>query len=168
MTTRLNSPPARLYRRDMAWPKKKVVRRTLDRSTARVSFGEKCSKSTRVAILAMDQVTQPRQFTLYGENGCSNTLEVRPGSIGIVSADCPDVSFGEKCSKSTRVAILASPSLMPGRGTRGGKAFSMAARARETCPDKICVQQGFLHDSRLPVTCLPNRIVITLEPSGEE
>ncbi len=73
--------------------------------------------------IPLDQVTQPRQFTLYGENGCSNTLEVRPGSIGIVSADCPD---------------------------------------------KICVQQGFLHDSRLPVTCLPNRIVITLEPSGED
>ena len=78
---------------------------------------------TLIMSIPLDQVTQPRQFTLYGENGCSNTLEVRPGSIGIVSADCPD---------------------------------------------KICVQQGFLHDSRLPVTCLPNRIVITLEPSGED
>lgn len=78
---------------------------------------------TLVMSIPLDDVAQPRQFTLYGENGCSNTVEVRPGSIGIVAADCPD---------------------------------------------KICVQQGFLQDSRLPITCLPNRLVITLQPSREE
>lgn len=32
------------------------------------------------------------------------------------------------------------------------------------CPDKLCVKQGFLKDSRLPITCLPNRLVICLRP----
>lgn len=28
------------------------------------------------------------------------------------------------------------------------------------CPDKLCVHQGFISDSKLPITCLPNRLVI--------
>ena len=74
---------------------------------------------TLIMSIPLDQVTQPRQFTLYGENGCSNTLEVRPGSIGILSADCPDW---------------------------------------------LCVRQGFISDTKLPITCLPNRLVIQLRP----
>ncbi len=65
----------------------------------------------------LSAVTESSVFTLTGENGCSNTIEVRPGSIGIISADCPD---------------------------------------------KLCVQQGFISDSLLPVTCLPNRLVIQI------
>ena len=34
----------------------------------------------------------------------------------------------------------------------------------EVCPDKLCVHQGFISDSRLPITCLPNRLVIRLRP----
>jgi len=69
------------------------------------------------------KVQESRTFTIEGKNGCVNEVEVRPGSIGILSADCPD---------------------------------------------KICVSQGFISDSRLPITCLPNRLVILLRPvSGE-
>ena len=28
------------------------------------------------------------------------------------------------------------------------------------CPDQICVHQGFISTSLLPITCLPNRLVI--------
>lgn len=31
-----------------------------------------------------------------------------------------------------------------------------------SCPDQICVKQGFIRDSGLPITCLPNRLVIRL------
>lgn len=31
-----------------------------------------------------------------------------------------------------------------------------------TCPDQICVRQGAVSDSRLPIVCLPNRLVIQL------
>lgn len=38
----------------------------------------------------MDGVDTPCRFTVTGENGCVNELEIRSGSIGMVSADCPD------------------------------------------------------------------------------
>lgn len=70
-----------------------------------------------IASISLDEVHEPYRFTVTGDGGCTNEIEVRPGSIGIISANCPD---------------------------------------------KLCVQQGFISDSRLPVTCLPNRVVILL------
>lgn len=70
----------------------------------------------------LSAVSQPYTFTVTGENGCTNEIEVRPDEIGIISADCPD---------------------------------------------KFCVHQGFISDSRLPITCLPNRLVIQLRPTDE-
>lgn len=70
----------------------------------------------------LSAVSQPYTFTVTGENGCTNEIEVRPDEIGIISADCPD---------------------------------------------KLCVHQGFISDSRLPITCLPNRLVIQLCPTDE-
>ena len=67
-------------------------------------------------------ISQAETFTIQGENGCVNEVEVRPGSIAIISADCPD---------------------------------------------KLCVRQGFISDSKLPVTCLPNRLVIRLRPVSD-
>ncbi len=61
-------------------------------------------------------------FTLQGPKGEYNEIEVRPGSIGILSA---------------------------------------------SCPDKLCVGQGFIKDSMLPITCLPNQVVILLRPADD-
>ncbi len=72
-----------------------------------------------IMSIPLNEDTETRLFTITGENGCVNEVEVRPGSIGIRSADCPD---------------------------------------------KLCVRQGFISDSRLPITCLPNRLVIQLRP----
>lgn len=71
--------------------------------------------------ISLDNVTEAYTFTVTGENGCRNEIEVRPGSIGIVSADCPD---------------------------------------------KLCVHQGFISSSLLPITCLPNRLVIQIRADG--
>ena len=65
----------------------------------------------------LNQVTENYTFTVTGENNCYNEIEVRPGSIGILSA---------------------------------------------SCPDKLCVHQGFIDSTLLPITCLPNRLVIQL------
>lgn len=40
--------------------------------------------------LPLEGFDTPYRFTVTGENGCVNELEIRPGSIGMVSADCPD------------------------------------------------------------------------------
>ena len=72
-----------------------------------------------IQSISLTDVKQPYTFTVTGENNCSNIIEVRPGSIGVRDA---------------------------------------------SCPDRLCVHQGFITNSRLPVTCLPNRLVIRLRP----
>lgn len=74
---------------------------------------------TLLQSIPLSNVQESHVFTIEGDNGCVNEIEVRPGSIAIISADCPD---------------------------------------------KLCVHQGFISDSRLPITCLPNRLVIRLRP----
>ena len=65
--------------------------------------------------IRLDTTIDEYTFEISGDNGASNTVCVRPGSIAIVSA---------------------------------------------SCPDQICVHQGFISTSLLPITCLPNRLVI--------
>ena len=76
-----------------------------------------------IMSIPLAEETEARIFTIEGDNGCVNEIEVRPGSIGIISADCPD---------------------------------------------KLCVSQGFISDTRLPITCLPNRLVIQLRPVSDD
>jgi len=78
---------------------------------------------TLIASIPLEQVREPYVLTVTGENGCVNEIEVRPGSIGMLSADCPD---------------------------------------------RLCVKQGFINHSGLPVTCLPNRVVISLRPADDK
>lgn len=65
--------------------------------------------------IRLDTVAAEYTFDVPGDAGATNTVCVRPGSIAIVSA---------------------------------------------SCPDQICVHQGFISTSLLPITCLPNRLVI--------
>lgn len=32
-----------------------------------------------------------------------------------------------------------------------------------SCPDQVCVRQGVIHNDLLPIVCLPNELVITIE-----
>ncbi len=72
---------------------------------------------TLLESIPLKDVEKTYTFTVTGEDGCTNIIEVRNGSIGIISADCPD---------------------------------------------KLCVKQGFIDSSLLPITCLPNRVVIQI------
>lgn len=73
--------------------------------------------------IPLDGSDAPYRFTVTGENGCVNEIEIRSDSIGIVSADCPD---------------------------------------------KLCVHQGFISHTGLPVVCLPNKLVIRLRETDSE
>lgn len=35
-----------------------------------------------------------------------------------------------------------------------------------SCPDKVCVNQGKLTGGGIPIVCMPNRLVISIEGSG--
>ena len=31
------------------------------------------------------------------------------------------------------------------------------------CPDKLCVKQGVIRDSTVPIVCLPNKVIVRIE-----
>lgn len=70
-----------------------------------------------IDTIALDRVSESYTIQITSTDGGHNLIEVRPGSIGVLSADCPD---------------------------------------------QYCVRQGFIHNSVLPVTCLPHRLVIQI------
>ena len=72
-----------------------------------------------ILTIPLDQVQEPYTLDIEEGNGHVNRIEVRPGCIGMISADCPDL---------------------------------------------LCVRQGFIHSPAIPVTCLPNKLVIRLRP----
>ena len=37
-----------------------------------------------------------------------------------------------------------------------------------SCPDKVCVNMGFIRNSALPITCLPNEHVIRIEDGSPD
>lgn len=70
-----------------------------------------------VRTLELEASGEVYTFTIYGEHGEENTIEVRDGKIGMISANCPD---------------------------------------------HLCVDMGFISTGAMPVTCLPNNIVIEI------
>lgn len=77
---------------------------------------------TLLISIPLNEIEDAYTFTVTGENGGINEIEVRQGEVGIIHADCPD---------------------------------------------KLCVKQGFIRTSLLPITCLPNRLVICLRNISE-
>lgn len=67
--------------------------------------------------IELDRVTAAESFSVDCPDGGYNIVEVRPGGIRVLEADCPD---------------------------------------------RICVEQGWLTDSSAPIVCLPHRLVIRL------
>lgn len=37
-----------------------------------------------------------------------------------------------------------------------------------SCPDKVCIRTGYISDSALPVSCLPNKLVVKIEGASAE
>lgn len=71
-----------------------------------------------IKTIDLSQVTESYQLTIENENGGKNVIEIRPGSIGVVEA---------------------------------------------SCPDHLCMNMGFISNSLMPVTCLPNHLVIRVD-----
>ena len=65
----------------------------------------------------LDEVSEPIEFTIEGENGQTNDIRAEQGRIRITSA---------------------------------------------SCPDKVCVHQGWIENGVVPIVCLPNKITIEI------
>ena len=70
-----------------------------------------------IKTIDLNSVTEDYSFTVSGENGAYNVVDVHHGEIGIAEA---------------------------------------------SCPDGLCINMGFIHSSAMPVTCLPNKLVIRI------
>lgn len=71
-----------------------------------------------IDTIDLEEVTETYTFEVSNDNGASNTIEVRPGEIGIIDA---------------------------------------------SCPDHLCMKTGFIHNSTMPIVCLPNQLVIEVK-----
>lgn len=92
-------------------------------STAAGGYTAEIYKDGRLLYsIPLNEITEKQTLVIEGREGGRNEIEIRPGSIGIISADCPD---------------------------------------------RLCVRQGFVTDAKLPITCLPNRLVILLRPETD-
>lgn len=36
------------------------------------------------------------------------------------------------------------------------------------CPDKLCVKQGVIRDSSVPIVCLPNKVIVRIEGGASQ
>ena len=78
-----------------------------------------------IQTIDLSKVKESYTFTVYGDKGEENTIEVRPSEIAMISA---------------------------------------------SCPDHLCVKMGAIRNGAMPITCLPNRVVIEIssESRGDD
>ncbi len=75
-----------------------------------------------IKTVDLSSVTESYEFTVSSEDGGSNTVEVRNGSIGVVSADCPDglcVGMGFIGAKGMPVVCLPNGLMIVVEGGEG-------------------------------------------------
>lgn len=85
------------------------------------------------------------------------------GSYAVVSVDGTEIAC-YPLSEDREVAI---------EGVNGGTnlLFIQDGKARmeeASCPDKICIRQGEIFRTGETITCLPNRVLITITGEAEE
>ena len=37
-----------------------------------------------------------------------------------------------------------------------------------SCPDQVCVKQGYIKNGALPITCLPNKVIVTIQGGDDD
>lgn len=71
-----------------------------------------------------------------------------------------------------RLDTLKEPTTFHITGINGEENVVRAEHGRvcmesASCPDQVCVDQGYIDNGALPIVCLPNKVIITIE-GGED
>ena len=71
-----------------------------------------------------------------------------------------------------RLDTLMEPKTFHITGENGEENLVRVERGRvcmesASCPDQVCVDQGYIDNGVLPIVCLPNKVIITIE-GGED
>ncbi len=76
------------------------------------------------------------------------------------------VTFNGNVLSEIDLSAVDSPSSFIVTGEAGSNTIAVEqGRIRVTeadCPDQVCVNQGWISDSALPIVCLPNKLVIEI------
>lgn len=75
-----------------------------------------------------------------------------------------------ECVRSINLNAITAPETFTVSGPAGENVITAEPGricvSHADCPDQVCVDMGWRSDSKLPIVCLPNKLVIRLEGSG--
>ena len=66
------------------------------------------------------------------------------------------------------LTTIKEPELIHIPNTDGGENIVRIEAGRvcmeqASCPDQVCVKQGYIKNGALPITCLPNKVIVTIQ-----
>ena len=100
--------------------------------------------------------------------GCAAFLLLRPAGEGVVARVTLDGKVVEEIDLSAVTEGYTFTVEGPGGFTNTIQVEPGRIRVREAgCPDQVCVNQGYISDSTVPIVCLPNRLVIEIVGGGD-
>lgn len=98
---------------------------------------------------------------------CAAFYIIKPRTMALTA----EITSGGKLIKTIDLNAVASPYEFTVEN--GGYNTIRAEKGKiavihADCPDKICVNRGYIMNGALPIVCLPNRLVITVKGSDSE
>ena len=91
---------------------------------------------------------------------------------GQTSGTMVNIYLDGKCIRSIDLSLADSSYEFTVDGPAGSNTIQVEPGrirvSRADCPDQICVRQGWISTSAMPVVCLPNRLVIQIEEQSEQ
>ena len=83
-----------------------------------------------------------------------------------------NVYLDGECVRSIDLNRLTEPETFTVSGPAGENTITAEPGricvSHADCPDQVCVNMGWRSDGKMPIVCLPNRLVIEIEDSAQD
>ena len=98
---------------------------------------------------------------VVGLSAAAIFLPQRGGTTAVISKD-------GMVLHEIRLDTLLEPKTFHISGENGEENLVRVERGRvcmasASCPDQVCVNQGYIDNGALPIVCLPNKVIVTIE-----